>query len=102
MVYFALSVKNVFNAEFEKMEVKLRKKLKIQKINEAIFLQAENAQFDVKLDNDGSIDWKSAFIIIPNSAYQLGTFTITVVNASLLDYEDEAWRNIKLKVCFFL
>ncbi|XP_051174171.1 protein dachsous-like [Leptopilina boulardi] len=59
---------------------------------------AENAQFDVKLENDDIINWKSAFIIIPNSAYQLGTFTISVVNATLLDYEDENWRNIKLKI----
>ncbi|XP_043480675.1 cadherin-23-like isoform X2 [Leptopilina heterotoma] len=70
--------------------------------NETITIEdpdlAENAQFDVKLENEGDVNWKSAFIIIPNSAYQLGTFTISVVNASLLDYEDEKWRNMKLKI----
>ncbi|XP_033213887.1 LOW QUALITY PROTEIN: cadherin-23-like [Belonocnema kinseyi] len=59
---------------------------------------AENAQYDVKLEADLKHNWHLAFLIIPNNGYQLGNFTISVVNAALLDYEDENWRNINIKI----
>ncbi|XP_012257858.2 protocadherin Fat 4-like isoform X2 [Athalia rosae] len=59
---------------------------------------AENAQFTVELTDDSEFDWSSAFLVIPNSGYQLGTFIITVINASLLDYEDANWRNMKIQM----
>ncbi|XP_044005260.1 protocadherin Fat 1-like isoform X2 [Aphidius gifuensis] len=58
---------------------------------------AENGQYSVKL-TDSEYNWSSAFLIVPNNGYQSGNFTITIIDASLLDYEDENWRNIEINI----
>lgn len=37
-------------------------------------------------------DYSSAFNIVPNTGYQKQTFTISVADISLIDYEDDDWR----------
>ncbi|KAK0078156.1 hypothetical protein PV325_002927 [Microctonus aethiopoides] len=59
---------------------------------------AENAQYSVRLIDDSIYHWSTAYQIVPNNGYQTNNFTISVVNASLLDYEDENWRNMKIKI----
>ncbi|XP_015604477.1 protocadherin-like wing polarity protein stan isoform X2 [Cephus cinctus] len=59
---------------------------------------AEHAQYTVDLTDDSEHDWSSAFLVIPTSGYQRGTFTISVINASRLDYENEDWRNITFRI----
>uniref|UniRef100_A0A0C9RKK1 Cdh23_3 protein n=1 Tax=Fopius arisanus TaxID=64838 RepID=A0A0C9RKK1_9HYME len=59
---------------------------------------AENGQYSVRLIDKSMHHWSSAFMIVPNSGYQSGTFTISVVNATLLDYEDENWRNMEIEI----
>ncbi|XP_057321073.1 protocadherin Fat 4-like isoform X2 [Microplitis mediator] len=59
---------------------------------------AEKAQYSVHMIDNSSYNWHSAFLIVPNSGYQSSNFTISVINASLLDYEDENWRNIQIEI----
>lgn len=59
---------------------------------------AENAQFSVSLVDQSKYNWSSAFLVVPTSGYQNGIFTISVVNASLLDYEDENWKVIDIQL----
>ncbi|XP_034945000.1 cadherin-related family member 2-like [Chelonus insularis] len=59
---------------------------------------ADHAQYSVHLKDNSKYHWSSAFRIIPNTGYQTTNFTISVVNASLLDYEDEHWRNMQIQV----
>lgn len=42
-----------------------------------------------------------ALNIIPTNGYQLQTFTISVANAALLDYEDENWSLFNITVSLF-
>ncbi|XP_063995154.1 protocadherin Fat 4-like [Diachasmimorpha longicaudata] len=59
---------------------------------------AENGQYSVSLIDNSEHNWSSAFMIVPNSGYQSETFTLSVLNASLLDYEDEKWRNMAIEI----
>ncbi|XP_015127857.1 cadherin EGF LAG seven-pass G-type receptor 1 [Diachasma alloeum] len=59
---------------------------------------AENGQYSVSLTDHSEHKWSSAFVVVPTSGYQSGTFTISVLNASLLDYEDEKWRNMEIEI----
>lgn len=57
-----------------------------------------NAMYDVKLDPE---KFGSAFNIIPASGYQLQGFTISVLNASMLDYEVEEFQKFNISVTRF-
>lgn len=37
-------------------------------------------------------EYSSAFNIVPNTGYQKQTFTLSVADISLIDYEDPDWR----------
>ncbi|XP_065341978.1 cadherin-23-like [Cloeon dipterum] len=54
-------------------------------------------QYRVELMDDSPIGAVAAFRVIPNSGYETTTFTISVVNPDLIDYENETWREIKMK-----
>lgn len=63
--------------------------------------QSDNGTFSIDMDKgESNIDYAEAFEIIPDSGYQKADFTITVKNSSLLDYEDENWKIIKLHVSY--
>ncbi|XP_043281406.1 cadherin-23-like [Venturia canescens] len=59
---------------------------------------AENAQFSVSLVDTSKHNWSSAFAVLPTTGYQKGVFTISVSNASLLDYENPDWQNIRIQL----
>lgn len=65
--------------------------------------QGTAGTFNVALVNavTDSEPWSEAFNVIPNQGYQDGKFTISVADPSKLDYENETWRIIQLKVNFF-
>lgn len=59
-----------------------------------------HATFDVVLtEEENALEvYSSAFNIIPNSGYQLTPFSINVLNAELLDYEEPNWQNFTITV----
>lgn len=62
-----------------------------------------HATFDVVLtEEQNALEvYSSAFNIIPNSGYQLTPFSINVLNAELLDYEEANWQNFTITVSSF-
>ncbi|CAB3365089.1 Hypothetical predicted protein [Cloeon dipterum] len=56
-----------------------------------------SGQYNVELIEDSPIGAVAAFRVIPNSGYETTTFTISVVNPDLINYENEDWREIKMK-----
>lgn len=59
-----------------------------------------NAQYTVELTelSADSEPYSTAFMIIPGAGYQESHFTVSVVNARLLDYEEVAWQEFEIKV----
>lgn len=53
-----------------------------------------HATYEVMLSKnwDAKADFSQAFYIIPSTGYQRQTFTISVADIDLIDYEDENWR----------
>lgn len=69
-------------------------------INKMIF-QGENAQYSVILSHKSTNDviYSDAFNLIPDSGYQRAEFfKITVIDASLVDYEVPEWQEFELTV----
>lgn len=54
-----------------------------------------HANYDVQLSPE---EFSNAFNIIPSSGYQFQTFTLSVANAGLLDYEILEWQNFSISV----
>ena len=50
------------------------------------------------LSDNSEFDWSSAFAVVPESGYRDQNFTITVRDASELNYEDPNWRSITMTV----
>lgn len=63
-----------------------------------------HASYEVVLTQDelAAANFAEAFIIIPGNGYQEQTFTITVADTALIDFEDPDWRSfeITVRVCF--
>ena len=59
-----------------------------------------NASYDIILTNvEGSIaEYSKALNIVPQSGYQLQSFTISVADISLIDFEDVAWQEFDIVV----
>ncbi|XP_046401464.1 protocadherin Fat 3-like [Ischnura elegans] len=61
---------------------------------------AVNGTYEVELkdlDEEGT-KFTEAFSVVPSQGYHDATFSVLIVNPKLLDYEDEAWRHIKMKL----
>ncbi|KAF5276238.1 hypothetical protein FQR65_LT04043 [Abscondita terminalis] len=54
-----------------------------------------NATYNVLLIDT---EFSKAFQIVPNSGYQTATFSISVINSELLDYENTDWREFELTI----
>lgn len=59
-----------------------------------------NASYDIILTNvEGSIaEYSKALNIVPQSGYQQQSFTISVADISLIDFEDVAWQEFDIVV----
>lgn len=60
----------------------------------------DHATYEVILtqSDDASADYSSAFNIVPGNGYQRQSFSISVINTTLIDYEDEKWQNFDITV----
>lgn len=60
----------------------------------------ENAQFSVELEDlpENDVAYTEAFFIVPTAGYREGEFTISVRNATYLDYEVPEWVHISFNV----
>ena len=65
--------------------------------------QGNNATYDVILSqmNNAEDEFSRAFSIVPNAGYQRQSFSINVINTSLIDFEDLQWQNFSVLVSFF-
>lgn len=57
-----------------------------------------HATYNVTLSQNGDILYSEAFDVIPNNGYKEANFKLSVVNAPLLDYENEIWRELVLVI----
>lgn len=65
--------------------------------------QGVHATYSVSLNGGRTtIDYAKPFLMIPDNGYKEAYFTITIANASLLDYEVAEWRVFDLTVIFLL
>ncbi|XP_077288501.1 cadherin-AgCad1-like [Arctopsyche grandis] len=58
----------------------------------------ENAEYEVVLKSVEPETAADAFLVIPNGGYQKQEIKITIVNASMLDYDDVAWQKVVFKI----
>lgn len=49
--------------------------------------------YTVTLIDDSSFSYNTPFQVIPSSGYQEYTFSLSIINTTLLDYEDANWRD---------
>lgn len=49
--------------------------------------------YTVTLTDDSLSSYNTAFQVIPSQGYQEYTFSLSIINSALLDYEDDVWRN---------
>lgn len=63
----------------------------------------EHASYEIALSqsDDAAAIFSEAFNIVPSNGYQKQTFTISVANTDLIDYENEEWQEIDILVRFF-
>lgn len=63
-----------------------------------------NAQYEVILtQGDGAIrEFASAFHIVPGNGYQKQTFTVTVVDTDLIDFEVPEWQQFEITVSSYI
>lgn len=54
--------------------------------------------YTVTLIDSSSNAYNSAFQVIPSQGYQNYSFSLSIINSALLDYEDELWRNFTFKM----
>lgn len=57
-----------------------------------------NAQYNVRLETIYPPGAANAFYVAPSTGYQRQTFVMGTVNHTMLDYEDEPFQNISLKI----
>lgn len=60
--------------------------------NRLIFPQSENAMYTVTLIDTSTNEYNTAFQVIPSRGYQEYSFSLSIINSALLDYEDDNWR----------
>ena len=60
----------------------------------------EHASYEIVLSqtDDAAAEFSKAFNIVPSNGYQKQTFTISVADTSLIDFENENWQNIEILV----
>lgn len=60
----------------------------------------EHASYEIVLSQNDDVvaDYAKAFSIVPNNGYQRQSFTISVANTSLIDYEDPDWQEFDILV----
>lgn len=60
-----------------------------------------NASYEVILSQeDESEEFSKAFNIIPTNGYQSQSFTISVANTTLIDYEVDEWQKFEITVSY--
>lgn len=64
--------------------------------------QGSHATYDVILSQEdlAEDEYSKAFSIVPNTGYQRQSFSINVINPSLIDYEDLRWQRFTITVSF--
>lgn len=61
-------------------------------------MQGDNAKFEVKLEDKSNGEYTKAFQIIPTTGYQTWSFSLAIVDNSLLDYENDDWQEFEFEV----
>lgn len=58
-----------------------------------------NASYEIMLtQNHENVEFSKAFNIIPSNGYQTQSFTISVANTAIIDYEEEEWQQFEITV----
>lgn len=54
--------------------------------------------YNVRLMDSSTNSYNSAFQVIPSQGYQNYSFSLSIINSVLLDYEDDNWRSFTFKM----